>query len=161
MKNRWILLELNFFYYFFCWERKICVFAPWKTWKQGEIPCRNFEVWDESLNTRRNEPNKMAEAIGGQQRIHKLAQLLVFFEVRLSSFHRHSEGGNNIKEQNKQAVSQISNCHFYYCLFMGVRKEGPWTGPYSSPCTKSVGMSVDRRSVFSGHPVNLSLNQLK
>ena len=110
--------------FFYCWGRKICEFAPWKTWKQGEIPCRNFEVWDESLNTRRNEPNKMAEAIGGQQRIHKSAQLLVFFEVRLSSFHRHSEGGNNIKEQNKQTVSQISNCHFYYCLFMGVRKEG-------------------------------------
>ena len=23
-----------------------------------------FEVWDESMNTRRNEPNKMAEVIG-------------------------------------------------------------------------------------------------
>ena len=29
------------------------------------------EVWDESLNTRRNEPNKMKDAIGGLQRIHK------------------------------------------------------------------------------------------
>ena len=66
----------------------------------------------------------MAEAIGGRQRIHKLAKLFVFFEVRRSSFHRHCEGDNNIKKQNKQTVSQISNCHFYYCLFMGVRKEG-------------------------------------
>ena len=29
------------------------------------------EVWDESLNTRRNEPNKMKDATGGRQRIHK------------------------------------------------------------------------------------------
>ena len=29
------------------------------------------EVWDESLNTRRNETNKMKDAIGGRQRIHK------------------------------------------------------------------------------------------
>ena len=82
------------------------------------ILCRSFEVWDESLNTRRNEPNKMAGAIGGRQRIHKLAKLSVFFVVRRSSFHRYSEGGNNNKKKAKQTVSQISNCHFYYNLFM-------------------------------------------
>ena len=46
-----------------------------------------------------------AEQNGGgsrrRQRIHKLAKLSVFFEVRRSSFHRHSEGGNNNKKQNK------------------------------------------------------------
>ena len=48
-------------------------------------------------------------------------RLLVFFEVGRSSFHRHSKGGNNNKKtiKTKQTVSQISNCHFYYCLFMG------------------------------------------
>ena len=45
--------------------------------------------------------NKMAEAIGGRQRIHKLVKLSVFFEVPRSSFHRHSERGNNNKKQNK------------------------------------------------------------
>ena len=51
----------------------------------------------------------MAEAIGGRQRIHKLAKLSVFshINVRRSSFHRHSKGGNNDKKQNKQKkVSQ-------------------------------------------------------
>ena len=61
------------------------------------------------MNTRRNELNQMAEAIGGRQRIHKLAKLSVFFVVRRSSFHHHSEGGNYNKKQNKQTVSQISN----------------------------------------------------
>ena len=37
----------------------------WLHERKGEIPCRIFEVWDESLNTRRNQPNNMAEAIGG------------------------------------------------------------------------------------------------
>ena len=52
---------------------------------------------------------------------HKLAKLLVFFEVRRFSFHHHSEGDNNNKKQNKtkQTISQIYNWHFYYCLFMG------------------------------------------
>ena len=79
------------------------------------------------MNTRRNEPDKMAGAIGGRQRIRNLAKLSVFFEVRRSSFHRHSDGGNNNKKQNKQTISQISNCHFYYCLLMGVggRVRGP------------------------------------
>ena len=58
------------------------------------------------------KPNKMAE---GNRR------LSVFFEVRRSSSHRHSKGGNNNKKtiKTKKTVSQISNCHFYYCLFMG------------------------------------------
>ena len=56
------------------------------------------EVLDESLNTKRNEPNKMAQAIGGRQRIHKLAKLSVFFEVRGSSFHRN----NKKTKQNKR-----------------------------------------------------------
>ena len=43
----------------------------------------------------------MAEAIGGQQRIHKLAKLSVFFVVPRSSFPHHSEGGNNNKKQSK------------------------------------------------------------
>ena len=29
---------------------------------------------------------------------------------------------------------------------------GPWTGPYSGPWSRSVGGSMDRESVFSGHP---------
>ena len=66
------------------------------------ILCRSFEVWKKSLNTRRNEPNKMAEAIGGQQQIHyKLAKVSVFSVVHKSSFHCHSEGGNNNKKQSK------------------------------------------------------------
>ena len=44
------------------------------------------------------------------------------------------------KNKTKQTVSRISNCHFYYCLFWGVRgpvrtvvrgpgqQGGPWTG---------------------------------
>ena len=81
----------------------------------------------------------MAEAIGGRKRIHKLPKLSVSFIVRRSSFHRHSEGGNNLKK-TKQTVSQISNCHFYYCLFLwGVRRGSPWTGPDSGPWTRSVG----------------------
>ena len=86
----------------FCWERKkkeksVCL-------RQEKHENKGwFEVWDESLNTRRNEPNKMAEAIGGRQRIHKLAKLSVFFVVRRSSLHRYSEGGNNDKKkQNKR-----------------------------------------------------------
>ena len=43
----------------------------------------------------------MAEAIGSQQRIHKLAKLSVFSEVSKSSFYRHSEGGNKNKKQSK------------------------------------------------------------
>ena len=71
----------------------------------------------------------------------KLAKLSVFFEVFRSSFHRHSEGSNNNKTKTKQTVNQISNCHqrFYYCLFMVVRNGGPWTGPCSSPWTRSIG----------------------
>ena len=34
----------------------------------------------------------------------------------------------------------------------GVRRGSPWTGPYSSPWTRSVWGSMDRGSVFSGHP---------
>ena len=66
------------------------------------ILCHSIEVWKKSLNTRRNEPNKMVEAIGSQQQIHKFAKLPVFFIGR-SSFHYHSEGGNNNKKtkQNK------------------------------------------------------------
>ena len=66
------------------------------------ILCRSFEVWKKSLNMRRNEPNKMAEAIGSQQRIHKLAKVSVFSVVHKSSFHCHSEGGNNNKKQSKR-----------------------------------------------------------
>ena len=101
MKNGWILLELNFLRNLFLLGKKNLFLLHEKHENKVEIPCRIFEVWDESLNTRRNEPNKMAEAIGGRQRIHKLAKLSVFFEVRRSSFHRHSEGGNNNKKQNK------------------------------------------------------------
>ena len=43
---------------------KILTSHPWLHERKGEIPCRIFEVWDESLNTRRNQPNNMAEAIG-------------------------------------------------------------------------------------------------
>ena len=55
----------------FCWERKkreksVCL-------RQEKHENKGwFEVWDESLNTRRNEPNKMAEAIEGRKRIYKL-----------------------------------------------------------------------------------------
>ena len=38
---------------------------------EGALFC---EAWDESMNTRGNEPNKIVEAIGGRQRIHKLAK---------------------------------------------------------------------------------------
>jgi len=69
--------------------------------RKREILYHIFEVWNESLNMRSIEPNKMAEAIGGWQRIRKLAKLSVFFEVHRSSFHHHSEGGNNNKKQNK------------------------------------------------------------
>ena len=98
------------------------------------------------------EPNKMAEATGGWQRIRKLAKLSVFFEVHRSSFHHHSEGGNNNK--TKQTVSQISNWHFYYCFYGGYVKGGS--------VDRSVQWSVDqvRRgvgfmdwgAVFLGHP---------
>ena len=44
----------------------------------GIFRCRRStifcEAWDESMNTRGNEPNKIVEAIGGWQRIHKLAK---------------------------------------------------------------------------------------
>ena len=70
---------------------------------------------------------------GGNRRLSAL------FEVRRSSFHRHSKGGNNNKKtiKTKKTVSQISNCHFYYCLFMGgprgvhgpVRREVRGPGP--------------------------------
>ena len=65
------------------------------------ILCRRFDVCDESLNSTRNEPNKISKAIGGRQRIHKLANLSFVFVVRRSSFHRHGEGGNNDKNQSK------------------------------------------------------------
>ena len=60
------------------------------------------------------------------------------------------------KNKTKQTVSHISNCQFYYCLFMGdpkwgVRSGGTWTVPYSGPWTRSVGGSMDRGLVFSGH----------
>ena len=85
----------------------------------GVFLCRRStgcEAWKESMNARGNEPNKMAEAIEGRKRIHKLSKLSVSFIVRRSSFHRHSEGSNNNKK-TKQTVSQISNCYFYYFLF--------------------------------------------
>ena len=61
------------------------------------------------------------------------------------------------KNKTKQTVSQISRCHFYYCFFMGGRKRGarsggPCTVPYSGSWTRSVGGSMDRGSLFSGHP---------
>ena len=126
------------------WERK------------REILCRIFEVWDESLNMRNIEPNKMAEATGGWQRIRKLAKLSVFFEVHRSSFHHHSKGGNNNKKQNKtkQTVSQISNWHFYYCLYGGYVKGGSvdrsvqWS---ADQVRRGVGF-MDWGAVFLGHP---------
>ena len=107
------------------------------------ILCRSFEVWKKSLNTRRNEPNKMAEAIGSQQRKHKLAKLSVFSVVRKSSFHRHSEGGNNNKKQSKTNGKLISNCnnYFYYCLFMRGSLSGVhWGGSVD----QSIQWSVDQ-----------------
>ena len=75
------------------------------------------------MNTRGNEPNKMAEAIGGQRPIHK-----VFFEVRRSSFHGHSEGGNNNKKQNETSGKSNLKLSFLLRLFMGVRKGGSIEG---------------------------------
>ena len=132
------------------------------------ILCRSFEVWKKSPNTRRNEPNKMAEAIGSQQRIHKLAKLSVFFVVRKSSFHRYSEGGNNNKKtkQNKWQVESLIVIVIFIIVFLwGVHSGGsiwgrPWTSPYSGLWTRSVGGSMDWGSVFSGHPsYNISVTQ--
>ena len=83
------------------------------------------------------KPNKMAE--GNRS-------LSVFFEVRRSPFHRHSKGGNDNKKtiKTKQKVSQISNCHFYYCPFMG--------GSWGESVDRSVEGSMDQGS---GHPVLL------
>ena len=53
---------------------------------------------------------------------HMLAKLSVLFEVRRSSFHRHSEGGNKSKKQNKQKVSQSLIVIFIIVLLWGVRK---------------------------------------
>ena len=44
-----------------------------------------FEVWDESLNTRRNEPNKMAEAIGANIQVSYVIGLFRRTQVLLSS----------------------------------------------------------------------------
>ena len=123
----------------------------------GIFLCRRSTIlW--SLGRVNEHAGEWAEQNGGGnrwQRMHlekyKLAKLSVLFEVGRSSFHRHSEGGNQSKKQNKQRVSQISNCYFYYFLFMEA-SEGPWTGPYSGPWTRSVGRSMDRRPLFSGHP---------
>ena len=38
---------------------------------------------------------------------------------------------------------------------MGGGGEGPWTGLYSGPWTTSLGGSMDRASVFSGHPCSV------
>ena len=62
----------------------------------------------------------MAEAIRGQQRIHKLPKLSVFFVVCTSSFYRDSEGGNNNKKKAKQMVSQISYCLFVIVFLLGI-----------------------------------------
>ena len=58
----------------------------------------------------------------------------VFFEVRRSSFHRHSKGGNNNKKtiKTKQTVSQISNWSFLLLSFYGGSIKG---GPMGSPWT--------------------------
>ena len=114
---------------FLCWKSTIKT----SQWTRGEWAKRNG---------RGNRWQQM------HKEKHKLAKLSVFFEVRRFSFHRHSEGGNNKKNKTKQTVSQIYNCHFYYCLFMG----GPWSGLYSGPWTRSVGGSMDPGSVFLGHP---------
>ena len=39
----------------------------------------------------------------------------------------------------------------------GVHRGSPWTGPYSSPWTRSVWGSMDRGSVFSGHPLDYAV----
>ena len=95
----------------------------------------------------------MAEAIGGRQRIHKLAKLSVFSDinVRRSSFHRHSKGGNNDKKQNKTNRKSKSLTVIFIIVFMGTRKGGLCTGPYSGPWTRSIGGSMDWEAVFSGH----------
>ena len=64
---------------------------------------RSTTLW--SLGRVNEHGGKWAEQNGGGNRWlrmhkekHKLAKLSVFFEVRRSSFHRHSEGDNNNKK---------------------------------------------------------------
>ena len=78
--------------------------------RKREILCHIFEVWDESLNMRSIEPNKIAKAIGGRQQIRKLAKLSVFFEVHITTV----KEATITKNKTKQTVSQISNCHYHY-----------------------------------------------
>ena len=59
----------------------------------------------------------LAEAIRGPQRIHKLAKLSFCFEIRRSSFHHHSEGGNYL------------TVIFIVVFFWGVHKGGSMDRP--------------------------------
>jgi len=57
-------------------------------------------------------------------------------------------------------VSQISNCHFYYCLYGRPVKGGSvdWSVQWSVDQVR--GGSMDWGSVFSGHPsYNISVTQ--
>ena len=72
------------------------------------------------MNTRGNEPNIMAEAVG----LFRSTQRPPFIATVKEA---------TITKKKKQTVSQISHC--YFCLLMG----GPWTGPYSGPWTRSGG----------------------
>ena len=45
-------------------------------------------------------------------------------------------------------------------FYRGSVKGGPWTGPYSGPWTRSKGGSMNRESVFSGHPELSAFNEV-
>ena len=128
-----------------------CPVSSMVAWERKVRYC--VKVWDEWLNTRSIKPNKMAQAIGGRQRIHKLAKLSVFFDinVRRSSFHPHSKGANNNKKQNKTNGKSKFLTVIFIIVFIGTRKGALCTGPYSGLWTRSIGGSMDWEAVFSGH----------
>ena len=85
------------------------------------------EVWDESLNTRRNI--YWAEQNGGGNR--GRLSYRSFSKYADPPFIATVKEATITKNKTKQTVSQISNFHCYYCLFMGRGgvKGGQWTGP--------------------------------
>ena len=89
----------------------------------------------------------MAEAIGGRQRIHKLAKLSVFSEVRRSSFHRHSEGGNNNKKQNKTNGELYLQLSFLLASFYGGSVKGVLRGGGVRELVRTVVRGPVRRGV--------------
>ena len=70
-----------------------------------------------------------------------------------------------MSDLSRLPVSQIFRCYLYFkfifisMLFLGgsvegVRRGSPWTGPYSSPWTRSVWGSMDRGGQCFGSPIN-------